>query len=136
MCSCSLSLIRTSSRRMGSLAYIEGITDAYSQHLVNDIELPVKLAASAWSSLSYQITSAESCPTTSIFWCSSHLQGKQFQLLIIKQLISTSLFPFQNLSHHYFIGYLVFNLATVRNTIKHTIHGYFPKLQSNHFHQL
>ena len=34
-----LSLFRTASRRLDSLAYIESITDAYSQYFVNDIEL-------------------------------------------------------------------------------------------------
>ena len=38
MFTATLSLSWTASRRLNSLAYIESITDAYSQYLVNDIE--------------------------------------------------------------------------------------------------
>ena len=38
MCAAALSLFRTASGRLDSLAYIESITDAYSQYLVIDIQ--------------------------------------------------------------------------------------------------
>ncbi len=38
MCAAALSLFPTANRWLDSLAYIESITDAYSQYFVNDIE--------------------------------------------------------------------------------------------------
>ena len=59
MCAATLSF-RTASRWLDSLAYVESITDAYSQYFVNDIEHTENikqcqkcnnlLSASAWPS--------------------------------------------------------------------------------------
>ena len=76
----ALSLFRTASKQLDSLAYIESITDAYRQYFVNDKSIPktidrVKvqtstcsyhlnklLSASAWSSISYQIILQKELP--------------------------------------------------------------------------
>ena len=72
-CMFAAALFLTASRWLNSLAYIESITDAYSQYFDNDIQhtenkhcqnyhlflsLEQVIVSSAWSSLSYLIISA------------------------------------------------------------------------------
>ena len=56
------------------------------------------LSASAWSSLSSLIISAESTANDFTLCCSFHLHGNRFQVFLTKPLTSTYTLLFQNLS--------------------------------------
>ena len=87
---------------------------------------------------SYLIISAiKNCLISSLLmWCSSHLQEKQFPILI-KKSISTWTLPFRNLSSYMLVTISLFNLAPVRNTAR-TYKSWllFLILQFNYLHQL
>ena len=56
--------------------------------------------------------------TLLLMWCSSYLQGKQLQVFITKLLISTCIFPFQNLSFYYVVWYQVIQSCTCKYYVK------------------
>ena len=52
-----------------------------------------------------------------LIWCSSHLQGNSFQVLLTKLRTSTCTFSFQNLSSHYVVGHQVVQPCTCKEYI-------------------